>query len=168
MFIKNLFLFLKKNKLLGPPAPQPPSRFQQKKPNNPINIPAESPKKPNIFEELKPTKIDDPDPTPKPKPSPQNVLTSSDVQIKDLNDNNFFGNKKPGQGGANGINFMSSNIQSFNDIPTLNSKIVPFKRPKLPSINKFGGGPGGGITSKIFNPNVGFSTINLKLFSSFF
>jgi hypothetical protein len=138
------------------PPPPAPGHFGQKKPNLPINIPKPgSQKKPSIFEELKPTKIDDPDPTPKPPQSPKRVLTGSDVQIKDPNDNNFFGNKNNG-GGPNGINFMGSQIQSFNDIPTLNSKIPSFGKPKLPSINKFGGGPGGGMTSKIFNPNVTF------------
>jgi len=124
--------------------------MHHKKPKLPINIPSQ--KKPNIFQELKPVKIDDPEPTPPPKPDfgGTGALTSSDVQIKDLNDDNFFGGGK-NNNGFNGIKFMGSQIASFNDIPTLNSKIVKPKTPKIPSINKIGEG---GLISKIFNPAV--------------
>ena len=104
---------------------------------------------------MKPTKIEDPEPTPSP-PQPSfgggGALTSSDVQIKDLNDDNFFGGNNKINNGFNGIKFMGSQIASFGDIPTLNSKIVKPKLPKLPSINKIGGP--GGMMSKIFNPAV--------------
>lgn len=106
--------------------------------------------KPVVPQPAKPTplkiiKVDDAD------LQPQNTLedvtdddippgTGSQVKIKKI-DKNFFlpgGNKKPIGGKdalnkiKNGITFMGSQIASFNDVPTINSKIV------LP--NKFGGG----------------------------
>lgn len=112
---------------------------------------ADSPKKPLAFPELKPVKIDDPVSIKKPKPRvPSNELNSSDVQIKKIDDDNFFGGGK--DNAFNGIKFMGSQIKSFNDIPTLNSQIAPGLRPKPPSINRFGGP--GQLTSKIFNANV--------------
>ena len=95
-------------------------------------------------------------------------LTSSQVKIKKI-DKNFFGkqdNKPSGGGGnqaQNGITFMGSQIASFNDIPTMNSKIGPpggFKLPSLPGLPGLpklppfappGKHP---FSSKIFDPNV--------------
>ena len=124
----------------------------------PINPPSD--KRPTIFEELKPVKIEDPLPTPPAKPSNpggKDPLNTSDVQIKKIDDNFFGGGGNKKDNFFNGIKFMGSQIQSFNDIPTLHSKIIPGRRPKLPSIPKIGGQ--GGMISKIFNPNVIFEKI---------
>lgn len=136
------------------PPNRAPANYQQKRPRAPIDVPKVDPaRKPNVFQDLKPTKVEEPEPTPPARPANPGgagELHSSDVQIKDPNQDVFGGGKKDNK--FNGIKFMGSQIASFNDIPTLNSKIVPGRRPKLPSINKIGGP--GQLISKIFNPNV--------------
>ena len=147
--------------------------------------------KPVAPEPAKPTplkiiKVDDAD------LQPQNTLedddiapqTGSQVKIKKI-DGNFFGlggNKKPSGGNnpidkiQNGITFMGSQIASFNEVPTINSKIVLPNRfgggggVKPPSIGKFDkfpfpppfGKPGKAPSmSKIFDPNVNFYFLDI-------
>lgn len=133
------------------PKPPMPSPYSNK--NNLTSVHRNK----NIYKPLQVVKIDEPDPEPPvdPRNYESKDLNSSDVKVNTLGDlDNLFNKKKDDT--SNGITFMSSQINSFNDIPQMNSKIS-FKLP-----NRFGGhkkppARPGQLISKIFNPDVRIS-----------